>query len=177
MRDEIIIDLLKDVHESVPRFLLGTMPRIHHSWAHPIGLLNTWKMREPHFLPERIRPYVCLSNTRSDDPLRHTGFSNKRGTPVCKECELPFVYLFFYCIKCGTPFIRDFDDSRFCSEYPHCYLCLPDLGWDFCKDHVLPVRLRSYQMRGVHTAHKPNGLNPKVYSEQEIADAFAFLNE
>jgi hypothetical protein len=176
MRDEIIIGLLDQVHPDVPKFALGTMPRIHPSWAHPIGLLNIWKLQDPRYIPEGFKDYVCFGS-RDSDTLLHSGFSTKRRSPVCKRCERPFVYMFFYCISCGKPFIRDFDDTRFCNYYPHCYPCLPKTGWDFCKDHVLPVRLRAFQITGETTKFKPNGLSPKQYTEKEIADAFAFLNE
>lgn len=170
---EIDKGLQSELPESIPNTALGNYPRFNEGAAHPVGLLDYWEYREYWNLPETFRNRVC-HGYRREESKSHEGYRIRDGVPCCGTCGKPPVYLLFYCLNCGDLFIKDFSDSRFCGQYPHCFNCLSELSWSHCPDHTPKFFSDLYMMRDNPTEHGPAGFNPRKWTDEELADAFDF---
>lgn len=132
---------------------------------HIMGAVNNFNL-EPRQIPVTHLRKICFTMSAENH-----GPDLSRGIPLCKEDDAVYPWFSHFCLSCGEFFIRDFVDTRFCAFYAHCWNCLPKLPWDYCADHYgLPPEKK-------HTILSPLGMNPKKYTDEEIADAFAFLND
>lgn len=168
-----------DYPEGIPEHLRTKRfgPHLPEGYAHPVDIYDYWAARERKNLPYGMRDKVCHGYRYPPDS-DHRGYTSLRGVPVCKVCTRPGAYLLFYCLSCGSLFIKDFADSRFCNFYPHCWSCLPKLQWPYCPTHSTARGLSSFGIVDFpYTARSPRGFNPRVYTEEELKDVFAFLNE
>ena len=100
------------------------------------------------------------------------------GIAFCNHCKRPPHWYLYRCVNCNRVFLKDFLDPKFCFAYPYCWNCLPQLSWAFCPDHISTlvedkgiVYNRGTRFERTVHFHEPLGLNPKVYSDEEL-DAF-----
>jgi len=160
-----------DYPENIPTEVRGRPIRWRNS-AHTGGLFvmhNSWDVDN---IPTRYQNLLCYGSIPTNID-KHTNFTKVRGMVICGDCDKPKVYNSHWCINCGEFFIRDFIDTRFCSAYPHCWNCLGELRWDFCPDHALPNHVE-WAENGDTTIIRPVGLNPKVFTAEELENVFDF---
>lgn len=132
--------------------------------GHVVGAVDNFRI--PRYLvPVTHQRRICYSMGSDGHEI-----GSVRGIPGCATDGAVWPWFSHFCLLCGTFFIRDFIDPRFCTFYATCYDCLPKLPWASCPTHY------SGYPDPAKTS-PPKGLNPREYSEQEIADAFSFLNE
>jgi hypothetical protein len=161
-----------DYPEGIPEDFKGR-PVVWRRSVHVCGLFKPHYAWNIDLIPAKYRERLCygIIPTNIDG---HASYERIRGHIVCGECELTKVYNSHWCLGCGNFFIRDFNDTRFCVAYPHCWSCLGQLSWDYCPDHSLPNHVKVVEEGKGTTLVYPQGFNPKDYSDQEMKD---FLDE
>lgn len=147
-------------------------PVIWQKSAHVGGLFNMHCSWEIDSVPVNFQNLLCFGPIPTNID-KHTTFEKKRGLVICGDCDKPKVYNSHWCVSCGEFFIRDFIDTRFCPAYPHCFNCLDKLKWDFCPDHAMPSHVE-FAENGDTTILPPVGLNPKVFTAEELENVFDF---
>ena len=155
----------------IPRQVRGNPIEWQRS-AHPGGLFLPHYAWDIDYIPERYKNLLCYGNLPTNID-KHSNFTKKRGIVICGDCDKPKVYTSHWCLNCGEFFIRDFVDTRFCSAYPHCWDCLGELNWDYCPDHAMPNHVE-FAENGDTTITSPVGLNPKVFTVEELENVFDF---
>lgn len=156
--------------ENIPNSVKGK-PIMWRKAAHVGGLFKlhcSWNIDN---IPAAFQDRLCYGPIPTNVD-KHSGYERVRGVVCCAECEKPKVYNSHWCIRCGSFFIRDFIDTRFCTAYPHCFSCLPELPWTFCPDHASPSFVDS-AASGTITIMLPSGFNPIDISEEDLED---FIN-
>jgi hypothetical protein len=160
--------MLDFISDKLPREIVKPKSewRSSATGLHVMGAVDNFNFHQKqHLIPVTHLRKICFTMGAEG----HEPGSNK-GIPACKRDGGVFPWFSHYCVRCGDFFLRDFYDPRFCAFYATCWDCLPQLPWASCTDHY------GYDPSNYKTA-PPVGLNPRKYSEQEIADAFSFLNE
>lgn len=165
------LGLVSELPETIPDIALGRFPEFRPGAAHPVGLLNSWEYRSYWNIPIAFRDRIC-HGYRREETAAHNGYSSVNGVPRCNTCRKPPFWSLHYCVSCGVLFIKDFSDSRFCNLYPHCFDCLPKLSWAYCPDHTPAFLVPIFQIRTDPTEFAPIGLNPRKFTDEELADAF-----
>lgn len=126
---------------------------------------KTYKYVEKTDLPYRLA-------IQFHDCGNYTGVASDKyngGPPICGNCNKIVPWFFFKCVKCDQHFIQDFRHPKFCSYYPTCWQHTLELPWDYCPSHAFKYRLEK-----PFWLHEPIGLNPKVFSDEDLADVFDF---
>lgn len=155
------------ISDRIPRELIKPEKHWYFSTEHITNVVDvSYRMRRALY-PLNISKLICW-NWGHDGHERNGSSRSRAGIPACNSCYGIPVWFTHYCVSCGGVFVEDFADARFCRLYPHCWDCLPKLSWASCPDHGSNVLCG--------TSWEPKGLNPRKYTEQEIADAFAFLD-
>lgn len=156
---------------SIPLGVRG-QPIVWRRSAHVGGLFKMQSGWDIDNIPTRYQNLLCYGSMPTNVD-KHTNFKKVRGLVICGDCDKPKVYNSHWCLGCGEFFIRDFIDTRFCPAYPHCWNCLDKLKWDYCPDHAMPNHVE-FAENGDTTILAPVGLNPKVYTEEDLKDVFDF---
>jgi hypothetical protein len=97
-----------------------------------------------------------------------SGSTSKGGPPICGTCDKVVPWFFFKCIKCETFFVRDFRHPKFCTYYPTCWEHTLELPWEHCPKHNFPPTYRN----GFRPYVEPTGLNPREFTDEELAGIF-----
>lgn len=90
----------------------------------------------------------------------------KNGPPVCARCLKVVPWFFYKCVVCDQYFIQDFRHPKFCAFYPTCWQHTLELPWEYCVDH------RNYLGYDPQLLVEPIGLNPRSFSDEELANVF-----
>lgn len=132
---------------------------------------------------ERVDPAHNFGITKTDLPHRlaiqfhdcgnYTATNIKRyrgGPPICGNCDKVVPWFFFKCVSCDTYFVKDFRHPKFCDFYPTCWEHTLVLPWRYCTKHKADPD--EFELCAVIV--EPIGLNPKVFSDEDLADVFDF---
>lgn len=158
--------------DNIPTEVRGRPIRWRRS-EHVGGLFVPHYAWNPDYIPQRYQNLLCYGSIPTNLD-KHTTFTKRRGIIICGDCDKPKVYNSHWCIQCGEFFIKDFIDTRFCSAFPFCWDCLDDVPWDeYCRDHALPAHVE-FSENGDTTIIPPVGLNPKVFTAEELENVFDF---
>lgn len=101
------------------------------------------------------------------------------GPPMCKNCNKVVPWFFYKCVKCESYFVRDFRHPKFCQSYPTCWEHTLELPWEYCEQHDFPPRpahvgAAEWMNDWYRPFVEPLGLNPKNFTEEELAGVFDF---
>ena len=149
--------------------------------ARPISLPERYNMRQKVHervdisysyvdrldLPARLQDLYCHCGNYSAVNITR---EKRVGPPVCNNCRCVVGWFFYKCVKCEEFFIKDFRHPKFCPHYPTCWEHTPGLPWRYCVEHTAdPDEFEFYSI-----IVPPVGLNPKQFSEEELANVFVF---
>ena len=153
------------VHFSIPKSKI--VPNHLPNAAHAVNIRPV----DDRAIPRNFRSLLCIT-TVGGEHERGNIRRGRYGIPACGNCDRILPWFLHQCVSCGDFFIRDFLSAKFCSLYPHCFDCLPRLSWAYCPDHA------SYFATTFHgdvdAEYPPTGINPRKYTEEELANAFDF---
>lgn len=94
----------------------------------------------------------------------------KGGPPLCGNCDKVVPWFFFKCIKCDKFFVQDFRHPKFCNFYPTCWDHTLLLEWKYCTTHKADPDEWEFYAQII----EPVGLNPREFSDEELAGIFDF---
>lgn len=157
-----MLDITK-VSDRLPPELIN--PRKHWNLTNPAHVMNVVILQPAvwhEYIPRTHRDKICFSMGKEghNEPTKSRG-----GLPCCGGCGKPYPWFSHFCVGCGEFFIRDFFSPQFCSLYPTCWDCLPELPWSYCPAHGdNELRFREVM--------PPAGLNPRKYTQEELDDVF-----
>ena len=137
--------------------------------AHPRITTSVTEYRRYENVPWTHRNLLCFM-TEGPRETRHEwraalyvhGFFG-----ICATCEKPPIFKYYQCVSCDNFFIKDFTHHKYCILYPHCWNCIPKLGWDYCPDHTIPIYRSTADLEKIHP---PLGLNPRTFSNDDLDD-------
>lgn len=116
-------------------------------------------------LPHRLREkYHDCGNYSAMNLVKYS------GPPMCGNCNKVVPWFFFKCVKCEKHFIQDFRHPKFCNFYPTCWEHTLTLEWRYCSTHRADPDVYEWFAQII----EPIGLNPKEFSDEELAGIFDF---
>lgn len=122
---------------------------------------DTKHIRNAKYIPITLQDRVCMC-VEPGSPLFN--YDKRLGPLVqcCKTCRKPYRWNVRHCTMCGAWFIKDFrKKSKDCVKHGRCWECLNvDIVCACDKEDT------------IRPDFGPLGLNPKVYSQEEMDAAF-----
>lgn len=122
-----------------------------------------YEFRYKYNMPVAFAERICACEGLTVKFSEHGGF--------CARCIKPFEWTLFECVRCETLFIKDFGHPYFCICDPTCWECSQKLD-NFCPTefHMGVAKQGGY----IEALRDPLGLNPKTFTDEELADVFDF---
>ena len=122
-----------------------------------------YEHRYRYNIPAEYRTRVCMCE-------RHKIVTNSWR---CGNCDLPPVHYLNKCVDCGKIFIKDFSFPWFCTVCPTCHECSKSIAAPCLLHGLIPLFREKFSIETGAILGEPFGLNPKHYTEEEMAD-FSF---
>lgn len=125
-----------------------------------------YEFRYEFDMPVEFRKRVCTCEKMTYN------FGGHYPTWFCSTCGKPPVHHLYKCFICDKVFIKDFSWPWYCMVDATCWDCSQDLAAP-CLLHGL---ISMYKEKG-YPLVEPLGLNPKVFTDEDMIGVLDFLDE